>query len=152
MTQQAGPSLVSIPSEECYHLLGSKQFGRLGLIIDNYPVIIPVNYAMDQGVIVVRSLPGSKLSDLDHANVTFEVDSVDEDGHNGWSVLVRGQAEKVTGSHSAYIVEHTEATGLLPWAPGENFRWVRIIPHGISGRRLSSADQEEWRLGVAAYL
>ena len=145
-------SMSVLTSEECYALLETGEFGRLGVIVDRYPVIIPVNYAMDENVVVIRSRPGTKLTNAQHANVTFQVDYVDQANRSGWSVLVRGQAEEVTSEHGKDIVDRTEQTGVSPYAPGEDFRWVRIIPHGISGRRINSAQDEQWRLGTAAYM
>ena len=145
-------SMSVLTSEECYALLETGEFGRLGVIVDRYPVIIPVNYAMDENIVVIRSKPGTKLTGAQHANVTFQVDHVDQVNRSGWSVLVRGQAEEVTADHGKDIVDRTERTGVRPYAPGEDFRWVRIIPHGISGRRINSAEDQQWRLGTAAYM
>jgi hypothetical protein len=52
-------------------------------------------------------------------------------------VLVRGLAEEVTGAHRADLVARTQAVGVQPWAPGEYGSWLRIIAHGISGRRIT---------------
>ena len=41
-------SMSVLTSEECYALLETGEFGRLGVIVDRYPVIIPVNYAIDE--------------------------------------------------------------------------------------------------------
>lgn len=152
MVEHPDPALTTLTSSECYELLGSRQFGRLGVIAERYPLIIPVNYALEDNVVVIRSRPGTKLANAEHANVTFQVDHIDEQTHSGWSVLVRAQAETVTPEHSREITERTAATGLQPWAPGEDFHWVRLIPHGISGRRLVAGQIREWELGTAAYM
>lgn len=128
--------LQEIGSDECYRLLATQQIGRLGVNAEHYPLIFPVNYALDRGVIVVRTHPGTKLAAADHANVTFEVDEIDHRTRSGWSVLVRGLAEEVTSAHRAELIERTRDSGVEPWAPGEHGRWLRIIPQGISGRRI----------------
>jgi hypothetical protein len=91
---------------------------------------------MDRGVIVIRTSAGTKLAAAAHANVTFEVDQIDQLTRSGWSVLVRGLAEEVTTEHRAELVEATKATGVQPWAPGEHGHWLRLIPHAITGRRI----------------
>ena len=121
-------------------------------MVDGYPVIIPVNYAMDAGIIVIRSMLGTKLSEADHANVTFQIDEIDQQTHTGWSVMVKGLFEELTAAHSQAIIERTLATGLEPWVPGTDGHWVRIIPHLISGRRIVAGEDTAWRLGVAAYM
>ncbi len=152
MTDDEDPSLTVLSSAECYELLGTQEVGRLGVIAEQYPLIIPVNYAMDQGIVVIRSRPGTKLTNAEHANVTFEVDEINRATRSGWSVLVRGQAEEVSDDHSDEIIERTQASGVRPWAPGPEFHWVRIIPHGISGRRITPGHGAQWRLGTAAYM
>jgi nitroimidazol reductase NimA-like FMN-containing flavoprotein (pyridoxamine 5'-phosphate oxidase superfamily) len=131
-----GQELQVLSPDECYRLLATEQIGRLGVNAEHYPLIFPVNYALDGTVLVIRTDAGTKLSAADHANVTFEVDQIDKQTRSGWSVLVRGLAEAVTGAHRAELVERTHASGVEPWAPGDHGHWMRLIPQGISGRRI----------------
>ena len=136
MTQGTSPQLQELGADECYRLLATHEIGRLAVDAGHYPLVFPVNYALDRDVIVVRTHPGTMLTAAGHANVTFEVDDIDRRTRTGWSVLVRGLAEEVTGEHRAELVERTRASGATPWAPGEHGRWLRIIPQGVSGRRI----------------
>lgn len=136
MTDMEGNQLETLDSDECFRLLAAAQVGRLGVVADHYPLIIPVNFGLDRGTIVIRSSAGTKLAALEHANVTFEVDDIDSASRSGWSVLVRGQAEEVGVEHGQELLERTRATGTSPWAPGQREHWVRIIPHQITGRRI----------------
>lgn len=131
---EAASSLRELNAEECYGLLGTRQIGRLGVNADRYPMIFPVNYAMDGDVVVIRTNAGLKLTAADHANVTFEVDDIDPVRRVGWSVLVRGVAEEITSEHRDDLLERTKAAGVEPWAPGDRGHWVRIIPHMVTGR------------------
>lgn len=128
--------LQVLDADECYRLLATEEIGRLGVNAEHYPLIFPVNYALDDSIIVIRTDVGTKLSAADHANVTFEVDQIDRRTRAGWSVLVRGLAEEVTAQHRAELVERTQASGVEPWAPGEHGHWIRLIPQQISGRRI----------------
>jgi uncharacterized protein len=130
------PTLAELDADECYRLLATHEIGRLAVSAEHYPLVFPVNYALDRGVVVVRTHPGTKLTAAGHANVSFEVDEIDRRTRTGWSVLVRGLAEEVTGEHGAELIERTLASGARPWAPGVHGRWLRIIPQGISGRRI----------------
>ncbi|MGH4007338.1 MAG: pyridoxamine 5'-phosphate oxidase family protein [Pseudonocardiaceae bacterium] len=87
-------------------------------------------------MIVIRTGEGTKLTAANHANVTFEVDQIDQQTRSGWSVLVRGLAEKVTSEHRTELIERTKASGVEPWAPGDRGHWMRLIPQEISGRRI----------------
>ena len=128
--------LQVIPAEECYRLLTTRQIGRIGVNAEHYPLIVPVNYALDRDVVVLRMGAGTTLAAADHANVTFEVDDIDQRTRTGWSVLVRGLAEEVTDAHRTELIDRTRATGMQPWAPGDRGHWMRLIPHAISGRRI----------------
>jgi hypothetical protein len=106
------PELQVLSSDDCYRLLATQQIGRLGVNAEHYPLILPVNYALDRaGVIVIRTDAGTKLAAANHANVTFEVDEIDQRTRSGWSVLVRALAEEVTSKHRTELIERTKAVG-----------------------------------------
>ena len=136
MSEAKPPTLQTLTDDECFELLATQQIGRLGVNAEHYPLIFPVNYALDRRVVVVRTQPGTKLGAADHANVTFEVDHIDPISRSGWSVLIRGLAEEVTSAHRTELIERTHAAAVEPWAPGEHGHWLRIIPHDVSGRRI----------------
>ena len=141
MTDTAGEPapdarLEVLATTECYRLLATHEVGRIGVNAEHYPLVFPVNYAMDGTTVVLRTAPGTKLSAAPHANVTFEVDDIDRRTRSGWSVLVLGLAEEVTSAHRAELIERTRASEVRPWAPGEHGHWLRIIPQAISGRRI----------------
>ncbi|WP_051684108.1 pyridoxamine 5'-phosphate oxidase family protein [Blastococcus sp. URHD0036] len=143
--------LEVIPVEECHALLAGHEVGRIGVIAEHYPLIIPVNYGMDGHTIVVRTHPGSTLGAAEHANVTFEVDDIDRTTRTGWNVLVRGLAEEVGPHHRVELVQRTHAVGVEAWAPGEHGSWLRIIPQSVSGRRIVRG-QLPWGVDDRAYL
>jgi nitroimidazol reductase NimA-like FMN-containing flavoprotein (pyridoxamine 5'-phosphate oxidase superfamily) len=151
MTDATDATLDAIPAEECYELLATHEFGRIGVNAEHYPLIIPVNYGMDGRTIVIRTHPGTMLAAAAHANVTFEVDEVDRRTRSGWSVLVRGLAEEVGDEHRAELVARTREAGVQPWAPGEHGSWLRLIPHAVSGRRIVPG-QLPWGIDERAYL
>ncbi len=151
VNDSAGPKLLELSHDECFALLATRRVGRLGVVAEHYPLILPVNYALDHDVILIRTGLGTKHANALHANVTFEVDQIDEPGHGGWSVLVKGLAEEITAAHSEAIVERTKALAPTPWAPGEHDHWMRLIPHGVSGRRLMPGSLADF-FEAAAYL
>jgi len=77
------PELQILSDDDCYRLLATQQIGRLGVNAEHYPLIFPVNYALDHGVIVIRTDAGTKLAAANHANVTFEVDQIDQQTRSG---------------------------------------------------------------------
>ncbi len=66
---------------------------------------------MDGTTIVIRIHPGTTLSAVSHAHVTFEVDETDARRRNGWSLLLRGLAEEVRPEHRLALAERTRPSG-----------------------------------------
>jgi nitroimidazol reductase NimA-like FMN-containing flavoprotein (pyridoxamine 5'-phosphate oxidase superfamily) len=125
--------LELLPPAECWRLLGAARFGRVGLVVDGEPVILPVNHAVDGRAVVFRTAGGTKLSTMTSwPTVAFEADGADADGL-AWSVLVSGRAERVTDGAE---VRALDALELHTWAPGHKLHWVRIVPRRVTGRRL----------------
>lgn len=137
---EQGRRLVELTHDECWALLATSEVGRLGVTSEHYPLVVPVNYAADGEVLVVRTASGPTLDAASSANVTFEVDALDPVTRTGWSVLVRGLAERVTERHRPELVGRTRAAGAQPWAPGERDEWLRILPHRVTGRRVVAAE------------
>ncbi len=146
IVDQADPMLTSLSEQDCRALLPSRRVGRLGVIAGGYPMIIPVNYLMDGNTVVIRSRMGETVRSADHADVTFQVDSVDETARTGWTLLVRGRAAVVTNEDTDPTADRTRRLDLQPYAPGHDEVWIRIEQVGIAGRRVTRG----WRRAVAA--
>lgn len=128
--------LEVIERDDCLRLLGQRQYGmgRLALVDNGHPVILPVNYALDGDRPVFRTAAGSKLeAALKGAPVAFEVDEFDDATHGGWSVLVKGFAEVLPAPADVFRLS---AMPLRPWAEGDRPVWVQVRPEIITGRRV----------------
>lgn len=139
--------------DECRRLLRSQHVGRLAVITGRYPMVVPVNFAVDRGTIVFRTGTGTKLAASRHGNVAFEVDEVDLERRAGWSVLVTGTVDVLEDGHDASVSARSRALPIRPFDDDEpKGIWVRIVEHSISGRRISGKDllAPEW--GSEAYL
>jgi nitroimidazol reductase NimA-like FMN-containing flavoprotein (pyridoxamine 5'-phosphate oxidase superfamily) len=111
---------------ECLELLRSCSVGRLAVAEgDGAPLVVPVNFVLDDDVIVFRTDVGAKLDALRRHPASFQVDSIDPVHHTGWSVLVRGVAYE----SSPAAVERE------PWDGGPKRHWVRLFPGSVTGRR-----------------
>jgi nitroimidazol reductase NimA-like FMN-containing flavoprotein (pyridoxamine 5'-phosphate oxidase superfamily) len=119
--------------EECLQLLGANGLGRLAVVVQDQPLIFPVNYAMDRSSVVFRTDAGTKLYAAIGRPVAFEIDGSDPIYHEGWSVLVVGIAQEVS---EARELSQLAALPLGPWVPGPKPYWVRIRTAAITGRRL----------------
>lgn len=134
---RGGTALVELSREECFRLLGSRQFGRLAVSIGTgAPIIRPVNYVFDarSQSVVFRTAPGSKLHALLHAvDAAFEIDEVEPERRTGWSVIIHGVVSEV---EAVSEVARLDGLGLEPWAPGRRRHWMRIRARAVSGRRI----------------
>ena len=127
--------IQALSTEECLHLLSTTGVGRIAVTRDALPVILPVNYAMDGGSILIRTTDGAVLraARAGGAVVAFEVDNLDESTMTGWSVLITGTLREVT---AVSAVLRAEQLPLAPWAGGDRRHFVRITPGILSGRRI----------------
>jgi uncharacterized protein len=120
--------------ETCLSLLERHRVGRLGVVDADGPLVLPVNYVLDRGTVVLRSDPGLKL-DLanEHETAAFEIDGVDHTRRLGWSVLVRGRLSQVTDPEDRARLEALE---LEPYVGGDKSHLLRLDSRTITGRRI----------------
>ncbi len=149
--QRREPAIQELSTEECYQKLASHSVGRIGVMADMYPAIIPVNYTFDRDDVVIRTAPDTVLANADNAKVTLQVDEFDTQEQSGWSVLLKGHGRVVHFDDIDELYARTTATGLRSWAPGWRHLWIRITSDSISGRRIVPGDLE-WRRDSSAYL
>jgi nitroimidazol reductase NimA-like FMN-containing flavoprotein (pyridoxamine 5'-phosphate oxidase superfamily) len=133
-------TLEPLDEAECMRLISPGGVGRLAYLGRFGLTVMPVNYRMLEGSIVFRTEQDSPTDeDLRTGiagaeyQVAFEVDDVDSDAREGWSVLVQGGAHHVD---SADEYASVRASGVESWAGGNREHFLRIIPTRITGRRV----------------
>ena len=140
------PEVIALTDAECRWLLAANVVGRVGFDAGAGPRIHPVNYAMDGDAVVLRTAegaevvgladrgdPGDRRSD-DGPMVAFEVDHVDYDRHQGWSVLAVGPLSRV--DDAADLERVARAWSPRPWAAGDREVVLRVVVERLTGRRL----------------
>lgn len=127
--------LEELDRDECLRLLAGEQFGRLGVVIGDTPLVLPMQFALEGDRVVLRTDSGAKFHSAPLTHVSFEVDHVDINDQEGWSVIVQGVAEDISNAIDERA-EHLRSLSLNPWAPGPKQCWLMIIPHSITGRRI----------------
>lgn len=133
------PVLESLDRDECLRLIAPGGVGRVAFGGPSGTIVMPVNYAYQDGAIVFRTQAGGPLDEGLRTGVAgveikiaFEVDRMDDAQQAGWSVLVRGPAHHMTAEEIA------GASGVAPepWAGGRRDVWVRVVLHEVTGRRI----------------
>ncbi len=129
----AGGSSV-LPGSECMRLLATAAneatVGRIGVPTDRAPVILPVNFVLRRGQVVVRVGAGFLSQQASGRLVAFEVDHVDSAAGVAWSVLVRGLATLVTSPTDAEI-----SLAPSPLVPEPGTMVLTVRPDVVTGRR-----------------
>lgn len=126
-----------LTEDECLALLAGSTVGRLGVVLDGYPAIFPVNYALDGTLITFRTNPGAKLDAARHGAVSFQVDQLVMAGRAAWSVLLLGEASTPDTEDPA-TERRLLDLGIRPLDPSAKPHWVQIVPHRITGRRVNA--------------
>jgi transcriptional regulator with XRE-family HTH domain len=130
------PVVTKLMPAECRRLIAPGGIGRIAFCTTSSPAVLPVNFAVVAGTIVVRTSEGTAIAGHADEQVAFEVDHLDEALSQGWSVLVRGRAHHVT--HLAELQIARNDAAIWPWPGGDRDVYVRLIPDIITGRRIES--------------
>ncbi|MGW3045047.1 helix-turn-helix domain-containing protein [Kitasatospora sp. NPDC001159] len=128
------PRLLHLAEAECWEAVGTQGVGRIGLPVRPGPVVHPVNYVVDRDSFAYRTGERAATAPKEGAEVSFQVDHIDECLGRGWSVLALGEAHYVDDPEELRRLDGLP--GAAPWAGGYRPKWVRIRPAEISGRRL----------------
>ncbi|GAA3535972.1 DNA-binding protein [Aeromicrobium flavum] len=126
-------SIQELDQDECRELLQVGRFARIAFDADGQLELLPVNYAYDDGILLIRTSETSGLASIVERRFVLEADHHDDTYQTGWSVVVRGTAARATP-------EQLEAFGTrLPnsWAGsrGEPVH-IAITPEQLQGRRV----------------
>ncbi|WP_199850389.1 pyridoxamine 5'-phosphate oxidase family protein [Streptomyces sp. CMB-StM0423] len=133
------PRIRDLGPDECRRLLSASGVGRVAVSTPQGPAVVPVNYEVVDESIAYRTVPDSAPAAAVGSEVAFEVDHLDEDMGQGWSVLVVGPARVVTDPGA--VRRLAEGAHSAPWAGGEREMWVSIRPRRITGRRVTEDGQ-----------
>src|SRR5205809_7465847 len=129
-----GSALLRLSRGECLALMASVPVGRIVYTQRALPAVELVNFALDEGDIVIKTDGSGKLAAATRgAVVAFEADQLDPAGQSGWSVTAVGPSSEVTDPGE---LARLRAIGLRAWAPGTRDHFIRISPVMLNGRRL----------------
>jgi nitroimidazol reductase NimA-like FMN-containing flavoprotein (pyridoxamine 5'-phosphate oxidase superfamily) len=134
--------IEQLDKDECLRLISPNGVGRIAYASRFGPVVLPVNYALNDGSVFFRTTEDSPLDEdlrtgIANADyiVAFEIDDIDGVARQGWSVLIQGPAHHMTREDRTES-EHPEVES---WAPGDKELFVQITPSRITGRRITLA-------------
>ena len=121
--------VIEMTEDECWDMLRAHELGRLAFRLVDEVHITPINYAVDDDTLLVRTAEGNKLLSVAlGSGVAFEIDEYDED--TARSVVVRG-TPRILGEDEAHRAEQVP---LRPWVGSLKYNVVEIAPEVVSGR------------------
>jgi hypothetical protein len=125
------PVLDVVRETECRQLIKSGRVGRVAFELAGRLSVLPVNFAMHDGVVVFRTAATTAIGHYGAGPVSFEADRIDEGLHEGWSVLISATARQAKDEELTAL-----ALSVEPWAGGDRGVYVVIEPEQVNGRRI----------------
>ena len=126
--------LTRLDRAESLRLLASVPVGRLVFTVNALPAVRPMNFALADGLIVIRTAASTTVARrIQGTIVAFEADELDPATSSGWSVTVTGRGALVTDPEA---VARYQAVPLAPWAPGGRDQFVTITTELVEGLRV----------------
>src|SRR5580693_8339686 len=126
------PVLEQLDEDECLRLISPGGIGRLVFSGRYGLTVFPVNYKVHDGSVVFRTAEYSPTGEdlrtgipAAEYEVAFEVDAIDVNAREGWSVLIHGPAHHMDSLPELAVAVETDVE---PWPGGEHEDAIRITP------------------------
>jgi uncharacterized protein len=114
--------------------------GRIIYTRQALPAVELVNFALDDGDIVIKTDGDGKLAAATRrAVVAFETDCLDAQ-QAGWSVTAIGTSREVTDPED---IGRLQKIDLSSWTYGTQERFIRVSPELLNGLRHCAHGQED---------
>lgn len=133
----ASTTVVSLGEAQCWAYLRTRDLGRLGVVLDDQPLVFPVNYAVNRSSLVFRTASGTMLERALGTRACFEIDHHDAGSREGWSVMAIGTLDEVGDDGDAHS-QTLRGLHVQPLAPGERPHWVELRVIRVSGREFTA--------------
>jgi hypothetical protein len=126
-----GPGIETFARAQCLERLREGGVGRLAMRGVEAPELRPVNFALCDEQLVIRTGDGSILAAARAGEAaSFEIDEIDRLEHAGWSVVATGKLSELEPSAANF------ALPLRPWASGRKDYFVALSLDWVTGLRI----------------
>lgn len=130
--------VLELTVAECRDLMETDTVGRVAFVTPAGPRIVPVNYALHEEAIEVRTTPYSELAIYAPGHeIAFEIDQLDSVRRRGWSVVAHGVCERIEEPNAESW--NRTGPGPEPWAGGVRQLWLRLPWRELTGRRVGGS-------------
>ena len=139
--------IIELSHPECVELLHTQVVGRVALHTRLGTRIVPVSYSIVDDAIVWRTAAYSELATYGRGvRAAFEVDAIDHDSRQGWSVVAYGRVDVVEEPEEIAHIRRVEDPA--PWAAGLRQLYMRMPHDDLTGRRLGYAARPAYAAAV----
>ncbi len=125
--------MMILDEAACWDLLSTADVVRLAVAVGDDLEIFPVNAVVDGRTLDFSTGEGTKLAAVTIAGkVVVEADGYDASTREAWSVVAKGDAERLENFTD---IERAESLGLRSWSDHPKQWFVRVTPRTVTGRR-----------------
>jgi len=130
-------ALYELSQSECEDLLRASTAARVAFVASDGPHIVPMNYTVLEGSVILRTSPTSLLGIYGRgARLAIEIDGFDFAHEQGWSVVARGTSQVIDDVRGTAILRAIWKPRL--WVAGDRSLTLRIPWDELSGRRIGT--------------
>ncbi|MEU3020925.1 MULTISPECIES: pyridoxamine 5'-phosphate oxidase family protein [unclassified Nocardiopsis] len=136
LAEERDTAFTVLARQTCFNLLAAHDIGRVAFTIegDAAPTVLPVNYALVDDAIILRSTLAGTIMRHARGHAAFQIDHFDEERHEGWSVLASGRCRWVR--ERAELERIPQGRLPHPWAEGPRDQVLKIVPGRLTGREV----------------
>jgi nitroimidazol reductase NimA-like FMN-containing flavoprotein (pyridoxamine 5'-phosphate oxidase superfamily) len=139
--------LEILDDDACLALIRSAAVARIGFVVDDEPVVFPVNIGWWEDAIVFSTERGSKLdAAVGRRPVAVEIDEWDVEARTGWSVMAKGVASVVVDGREIDALDRLSVRSFV--RPTRPKHWVTVRITAVSGRRAGGSPPGPRELGA----
>ncbi len=125
----------TLADEACWNLLASERLGRLAFRLVDELHVVPLNYTVCDGALLIRTTGGSKLlAAALGSEVALEIDGRDAD--EAWSVVAHGRLRILEEDEQSRVEPALDE----PWVARLVYDVIELRPDSVTGRRFLLRD------------
>ena len=127
--------VVELSVNECREHLDRGGVGRLAFMTPEGLRVVPLNFSTNADAIEFRTQRDSELGRHgEGAEAVFEIDEIDNDAEEGWSVLAFGRLERPTEADEVWDIRGWRNP--TPWSGEHRNFHMKLRWHKVTGRRI----------------
>jgi nitroimidazol reductase NimA-like FMN-containing flavoprotein (pyridoxamine 5'-phosphate oxidase superfamily) len=121
--------MTTLSTQECWEHFEQERVARLAYRLVDELHVVPVNYVVSDGALLVATGEGNKLLAAElGAEAALQID--DLTGEEAWSVLARGPLRHLDEARADEL-----DVAAASWLPTLKYDVIELVPTSVTGRR-----------------